>query len=70
MWQLGGNYCFCNQGSELGQTLSSDLCQRGSGGVIELSMEGPEDVGGEGNLGNNHSHFLILKCFCFLFCDV
>ena len=19
MWQLGGNYCFCNKGSELGQ---------------------------------------------------
>lgn len=19
MWQLGGNYCFCNEGSELGQ---------------------------------------------------
>ena len=38
---------------------------RGPGGVLKLGTEGPEDVGGEGNLASNHSHFLILKFSLF-----
>ena len=49
MWQLGDNHCICNEGSSAspGSLTGCKAMEEFFG----LGMEGPEDDGGEGNLG-------------------